>query len=149
MYVPYDLASQHSSVLKAMFDQSCSQNRSSSYLLRGTTDTAIGLLIRWMHNQRIDVCQTLMGYNTQIDHALIALWVLGEQLHIPRLQNAVIIKLAQNQEDSGFCPVSIFKSAWHDISWGGQLHKYMLIRITNSIKDTYSEDIQHLLLPEQ
>jgi hypothetical protein len=87
-------ACHYSPVLKDFFDNKNVDRRLRKYHLRGTSSNTAQLLLQWIYTQKVDIGKIAERPEGEAkSQSLVFLWVLAENLQIPRLQNAVIREL--------------------------------------------------------
>ncbi|KAE9374854.1 hypothetical protein N431DRAFT_372796, partial [Stipitochalara longipes BDJ] len=107
-----EFACYYSPVLKAAFDSSFIEGQTQIYRLEDVNSIAFRLFVQWLYSQKIDLIQNdsengnetifqkarihavpvplIKAWRDQ-DLDLAQLWVIGDRLLIPRLQNAVMM----------------------------------------------------------
>lgn len=87
----------HPPVFKAAFNSDFTEGQTQTYTLEEPDETTGRLLVHWIYSQNLDIDWELAEFDKYI--ALPKLWVLGDKLLMPRLQNQVLRKISQRNEE--------------------------------------------------
>jgi hypothetical protein len=92
-----EFACHYSPTLKAAFSSGFLEGQTQTYRLRDTTQGAVQFLLQWFYKQRLDVLQleSTGRYDGTECESLVYLWVLADQLLMPKLQNFIVCRLIE------------------------------------------------------
>jgi hypothetical protein len=90
-----EFACHSSPTLAAAFNSNFLEGRTRTYHFRDVTEVVIQFLVQWIYMQRLEIFQLEAAgtYDCEECKSLFELWVLADQLLIPKLQNFILYRL--------------------------------------------------------
>lgn len=124
-----EFAVHHSPVLKAAFNSNFIEGQTQTYRLDDISIPAATLLVQWLYFQALIVQEWGRENGTSTaryeeDMALAELWVLGDKLLIPRLQNYTIRLIEQRGESTRTIAIRPFQYIWDDTALESPLRRF-------------------------
>jgi hypothetical protein len=145
-----EFACYHSPVLKVAFDGEFIESLSNTYEMQDTESAVMQLFVNWLYTQRINLDQPQPGtdgwlYKFTDDNNLEArLWVLGDMLIIPRLQNQVIDYIWEAHSTTRVTSIPCFQYTYNNTSSTSPLRRVVVMLCTQNIANShYSGYIDH------
>ena len=122
-----DFACHYSPVLKAAFASSFVEGQTQTYKLPDATEEATALLVHWFYTQELLVDALEKDENDPLESLRMAqLWVLADQLLVPRLQNTAIRAIVQLRSRFKIVPTRSIAYVYRHTAAGSSLRKLMV-----------------------
>jgi hypothetical protein len=134
-----EFACHYSPTLNAAFNSTFIEGQTQTYRLEEFSEGVVRLLVQWLYTQNLDIGQLhLQHENKEIteqsapeaedENLLLAqLWVLADQLFIPKLQNLVINIFHEFMNDQQKkMPVNCYSYVYNNTSKESKLRLYLL-----------------------
>jgi hypothetical protein len=125
-----EFACHYSPVLKAAFNSQFIEGQTQTYRLKDTTEGIFRLFVQWLYYQQLellqlqddDVVDDLAIYE---DKSLFGLWILADELNVPRVQNLVIESIEKYHYKINAIPTLQLRYIYDNTSVGSPLRRYM------------------------
>ena len=114
----------YSPVLKAAFNSGFVEGKTQTYNLESTTEDAFVLFSEWIYAQRIE--DDGDGSRGVTGASLADLWILAEQLLIPRLQNVAIDMTEHLAQTRNKLWLSHLQKVWDNTSTDSPLRRFFI-----------------------
>lgn len=127
-----DFACHYSPVFKAAFHSQLIEGVTQTYILQDTTPAAIRLLVHWLYTQKVHLPVAEEDREDVSDRDrsiwLAELWVLGDKLLVPRLQNEVLSSMLRLkvQRLNLLLSLGTIKYIYSHTSSGSQLRRFVV-----------------------
>ncbi len=116
----------YSPVLRAAFNSAFIEGQTQTYTIEEFDDTTGWLLAHWLYSQDLDIVGEMK--RLEAEHTLAYLWVLGDKLLIPRLQNQILRKMGDLFKESRKLPLQPLKYIYENTTKDCGLRKFMVHR---------------------
>jgi hypothetical protein len=142
----------YSPVLNPAFNGSFVEGQSQTCRLHANESTA-QFLLQWLYTQRLDILQLrTKKYDKEECDSLVRLWILGDYLLIPQLQNYVIDSLFVVMKQFQLTPIHGLRYIYEHTSTDSKLRLLFLHRccfcMASSEFKAYSEEFPNEMLIE-
>jgi hypothetical protein len=105
------------------------EGQSQTYILLHATKGTAQFLLQWLYTQRLDILQLrTKKYDIEESDSLVRLWILGDYLLIPQLQNCVIDSLLAVIHQFKFTPIHSLRYIYEHTSTDSKLRLLFLHR---------------------
>jgi hypothetical protein len=136
-----EFACHYSPTLNAAFNSTFIEGQTQTYCLENTSEGVVRLLIQWLYTQKLDIVSLRNVYyehdnedlTEQSDEEdddenlrLAQLWVLADQLLIPKLQNLVLRIFDEIRIELKILPVNCFSYVYENTSKDSKIRLYFL-----------------------
>jgi hypothetical protein len=132
----------YSPVLKVAFSSEYIEGQTQTYRLEDTTEDVVRLLVHWLYTRKLDIHQLdelkdLGDIAKKEEKSLAKLWVLADDLDIPKLQNDIICLMEELRVHTGWIPTSTIPFVWENTQTTSPLRRYLLDRCTFDLDESW------------
>jgi hypothetical protein len=111
----------YSPIYKAMFAGTFIENETKIVNLDNVSSTVIDIFVRWIYTQSVVDAD---GHVPAVNH-LLDLWMYGDMVNIPKLQNEVLDSMEDRLSDLDILPAASIRAIYDNTTTGSQLRKYI------------------------
>lgn len=132
-----EVVCRHSPVLKAAFNSGFIEGQTQTYELSHVNSETAKMLVQWLYAQEVTIKQLKQGWKYSEDKIhedeadledtnLVNLWILADELQIPRLQNYALRIMDDISKAQDAAPTHIYKLVYEGTREGSSLRRYVV-----------------------
>ncbi|KAE9381285.1 hypothetical protein N431DRAFT_301748, partial [Stipitochalara longipes BDJ] len=123
-----DFACHYCPVFKAAFNGKFLEGQSQEYRLSEDKEEVVRFLVEWLYTQDINTRRRQeigsVDEDADEDLTLVKLWILADELLLPRLQNAVLYKLQRIREAFRHTPLKCLHYVYEHTEFASPLREW-------------------------
>jgi hypothetical protein len=121
-----NFACHYSPMLKAAFTGSFLEGQTQSMVLEDVEEEIFALFVNWLYSQKVEDA----GEEIPDQDDLIRLWVLGQRLLVPKLQDQTIDALHKRSDEDWTAPTHMTKYIYDNTVEGSALRRWIVDQCT-------------------